>query len=119
MVMDSLKYITTRDITGTMSPAMINLMIILLVLVLIALLCMVTLFAIRSYRKSRTEDGLPMYNSMSGGRSNLHRLTINASRNSNIYVYNEKANLIENSCTPPQSPNAIPEIRITFPDEQD
>jgi hypothetical protein len=119
--MDSLKHIAVRDITNTMSPTTINLMIVLLVLVLFALICIGALYAIRSYRKSRTTDcGLPMYNdSMSGGRSNAHRLTINASRNSNIYVYNEKANLIENSCTPPQSPNAIPEIRITFPDEQD
>jgi len=34
-------------------------------------------------------------------------------------VYDEKSSLTSNSSSPPLSPENVPEIRITFPDEQD
>lgn len=37
-------------------------------------------------------------------------------KNESIFVYDEKMNLIHNSSSPPSA--AIPEIRITFPDEE-
>ncbi|KIM94897.1 hypothetical protein OIDMADRAFT_21210, partial [Oidiodendron maius Zn] len=58
---------------------------------------------------------LPVYHEK---RSSHHRrLTISTTpgRGSSIYVYDEKPSL--NNPTTPTSP--VPEIRITFPDEQD
>jgi hypothetical protein len=63
-----------------------------------------------------------MYNDETRNHSNHRRLTITATpygRGSSIYVYDEKASMMSNPSSPPLSPDNVPEIRITFPDEQD
>jgi len=112
-----------RDESTTMSTTMIDLLIALMVLIFISLLLVGALYTVRKIRRSRAiaRQQLPMHND-SKPISNHRRLTITATpygRNSSIYVYDEKSSMISNSHSPPLSPSSIPEIRITFPDEQD
>jgi hypothetical protein len=103
-----------------LTPSMVNLLIALLALALLGIIFVAGLLLLRSRRRSKMQSELPLYNGQTGKSSNHRRLTITASQNGrtdSIYVYNEKQNLIENSCSPPPSP--IPEIRITFPEEED
>lgn len=116
----------TRDDSNSNST-MIDLLIALLVLVFVALALVGTLFMVRKIRRNRAiaRQQLPTYNEP-GSRpvSNHRRLTITATpykggRASSIYVYDEKSSMIKSPSSPPLSPDNVPEIRITFPDEQD
>lgn len=105
---------------------MIDLLIALMVLVFISLLLIGTLYLLRKIRRNRAiaRQQLPVYNEFRTSRqvSNHRRLTITATpygRGSSIYVYDEKASMVSNMVSPPLSPDNVPEIRITFPDEQD
>ncbi|EAW08697.1 uncharacterized protein ACLA_096300 [Aspergillus clavatus NRRL 1] len=101
-----------------LSPAMVDLLISLLVLVLLGIVLVATLLILRRKRQSRAEPELPIHNGQCS--PNHRRLTISASSNTktqSILVYDEKRSLIENSSSPPPSP--VPEIRITFPEEED
>ena len=100
-----------------MSSTMIDLLIALMVLIFISLLLVGALYTVRKIRRRRAvaHQQLPLHNE----KSNPRRLTITASRNSNIYVYDEKSSMISGASPPPLSPNDVPEIRITFPDEHD
>ncbi|KAI9718901.1 MAG: hypothetical protein M1812_003785 [Candelaria pacifica] len=123
--MDAFHNLVVRDDTlasGTLTPTMVNLLIALLVLVLCSLLLVAGLFMLRSYRRTKRDASLPLYNEKpSGKKSNHRRLTITAApygrRSESVYVYSEKQHLVDNSSSPPPSP--IPEIRITFPEEED
>lgn len=118
--------LSVRDYTSTgLSPITVDLIISLMVLIFVGLLIVGALYTIRKIRKSRAikRQTLPQYNKTPAQRSNHRRLTISASpydgRASSIYVYDEKSSLTNNSASPPLSPDNVPEIRITFPDEQD
>jgi hypothetical protein len=98
-----------------LSTPMVDLLITLLVLVLLALALVGGLLVIRRKRKAHKESMLPVHNGQvpDSGR----RLTIHAGKTDSILVYDEKRSLMENSHSPPPSP--VPEIRITFPEEED
>lgn len=109
--------------SAEMSLTMIDLLIVLMVLVFISLCLVGVLYGVRKVRRSRAikRQQLPTHN-----RSHSHsrnRLTISTTpyggRNSSIYVYDEKASMMSNPPSPALSPDMVPEIRITFPDEQD
>lgn len=108
-----------------MSDTMVNLLIALLVLVFVGLVCVGALYFIRKVRRSRAiaRQSLPQYNDAVHSSNNNHRrLTISTApygRGSSIYVYDEKSSILNNSSAPPLSPDNVPEIRITFPDEHD
>jgi hypothetical protein len=106
------------------SNTVIDLLIALLVLVFVLLCLTAAIFAMRKIRQRQAEarQQLPLYSekrtSSSSSRSHHRRLTISTSpgRGSSIYVYDEK----RSSLASPTSPTgSVPEIRITFPDEQD
>lgn len=109
--------IVARDgSNGGLSNAMLDLMIALLVLVLVGLALVGGLLVLRrKKRNSRKQNVLPVHN----GEAPAHqrRLTISTNKSDSIMVYDEKRNLMENSDSPPPSP--VPEIRITFPEEED
>ncbi len=117
-------FLQTRDEMSTsMSTTMIDLLIALMALIFVSLLLIGALYAVRKIRRSRaiSRQQLPIYND-SKPISNHRRLTITATpygRGSSIYVYDEKSSILGNSSSPPLSPENVPEIRITFPDEQD
>ena len=98
---------------------MMNLVVGLFSLVCVCLALVGLLYIIRRRRQAMINAStLPSYNNS----ANHHRLTITTTpysggRTQSVYVYNEKRDLLENSDSPPPSP--VPEIRITFPDEED
>ncbi|KAI9890913.1 MAG: hypothetical protein M1814_003553 [Vezdaea aestivalis] len=113
------KLVARDDNNIGMTPTMVNLLIALLVLVFVGLCCIGALFFIRNRRRSQKEAGLPSYNDKSSF-SKGHRLTISTNRHSQaLHVYNEKQSLMSDTSSPPMSPESIPEIRITFPEEHD
>lgn len=112
MFIPTLQNRSTPADNTSMSSTTLNLLIALLVLLFVALLCCATLMIIRRVRTRRAiaRQSLPQYNELPSSPYNK-RLTIN--------VYDEKASILSNPSSPPLSPNGVPEIRITFPDEQD
>lgn len=129
--MPVLRNLVVRDDSSsrgsTMTPTMMNLLIAMVILLIVAIILVAALLVLRSYRRSRNQK-YPTQHPLHPGNypkaSKHRRLTISATpyrRSSNnqsdIHVYNEKQTLIEAAASPPQSP--IPEIRITFPEEED
>lgn len=114
----------SRDQSSTtMSTTVIDLLIVLLVLVFVSLLLVGALYTVRKIRRSRAiaRQQLPLHND-SKLVANHRRLTVTTtpcSRGSSIYVYDEKSSALSHTSSPPGSPDSVPEIRITFPDEQD
>lgn len=100
----------------TFTPSITNLLLALLTLICFALGIVGILYLLRR-RQAAATDILPTHQK----NSNHRRLTIITTpymaKAESIHVYDEKRNLIENSSSPPDSP--VPEIRITFPDEED
>lgn len=95
-----------------------NLLISLVVLVGLSLILGTSLYVIRRIRRARKESSsLPSYDAATRTH-NRTRLTILTNRNSS-YTYSEKQNLIGNSAPISISPDNVPEIRITFPEEED
>ncbi|MCJ1226733.1 hypothetical protein MMC12_003386 [Toensbergia leucococca] len=128
--MDSIQRLLARDDSSsasTFTPTMVNLLIALLVLVVFGFCLVGGLFILRSNRKSQQQKSeLPFHNPKSPTPvasllPNHRRLTITAApygrSSDSINIYNEKHTLVEHSASPPTSP--IPEIRITFPEEED
>ncbi|RDW70296.1 hypothetical protein BP5796_08693 [Coleophoma crateriformis] len=124
--MSAIRSLVARDTTGStgteLSSTMIDLIIALMVLIFISLCLVGVLYVVRKIRRSRaiSRQQLPVHEPKS--RSNHRRLTITATpygRNSSIYVYDEKSSMMSGPASPPLSPDSVPEIRITFPDEQD
>ncbi|KAA8643275.1 hypothetical protein EYZ11_002346 [Aspergillus tanneri] len=115
----SFKHLVARDDgAGGLSSAMVDLLISLLVLVLLGLALVGTLLVLRRKRLNQKQSELPVHN---GQCTPQHRrLTISAppyAKTESVLVYDEKRGLMENSTSPPPSP--VPEIRITFPEEED
>jgi hypothetical protein len=96
-------------------------MIALLVLTLASIVLLGIYLVLRRRRQKRERSELPMYNKKCSHSSNHRRLTITTTpyvgKSESIYVIDEKRNLVANSSSPPPSP--VPEIRITFPEEED
>ena len=121
--MDTLRILVVRDATEDrgLSPTTLNLLITLLVLILATIALLGVYLVLRRKRQERERSELPKYNKKSPHSSNHRRLTITATpyggKSESIYVIDEKRNLVANSSSPPPSP--VPEIRITFPEEED
>jgi len=111
-----------RDSSSSgMSTTVIDLLISLMVLVFISLLLVGALYTVRRIRQKKAiaRQQLPLHNpsefSLNRHNRRLTITTLGHGRGSSIYVYDEK-NAVDSCATPT---NEVPEIRITFPDEQD
>lgn len=100
----------------TFTPSVTNLLLALLTLVFFALGLVGILYILRR-RQAATKQLLPTHQKTSNHRRLTIIATPYAGKTESVHVYDEKRNLIENSSSPPDSP--IPQIRITFPDEED
>ena len=113
----------SNSTSAALTPTMLRLLVALLVLISVAASLVLVLFALRSRRRARTKSILPLHDVRTSHVSNHRRLTVittpHGRSTQSIHVYNEKQNLIDNSSSPPSSPGSIPEIRVTFPEEQD
>jgi hypothetical protein len=132
-----LKDLVSRDTssgtmtTSTTPPAeggndnMLNLSISILGLVFFALLLISILFLLRRTKRNRMMmmkgHVLPTYEVK--GPHNHHGLTIQTAQNgrSSILVISSKDGqpMLADPMSPPHSPKNVPQIHITFPDEQD
>jgi hypothetical protein len=112
-----------RDGGSTPIPhSMLTLLIVLLILLILTLLLVATLLFMRQRRRARRAANiLPMYDEkrLSTSTTSSHHRRVMVRPSESVYVYQEKQDLIDNSSSPPSPTNAIPEIRITFPEEFD
>lgn len=101
---------------------MINLLLTILGLVFFGLILVSALFLHRRRRRQRQKMlALPTYDE-SKRISNPRSLTIETShggRSSVVYIGRDGEPMLQNPSSPPHSPDNVPEIHITFPDEQD
>ncbi|KAI1911751.1 hypothetical protein LOZ53_000481 [Ophidiomyces ophidiicola] len=115
--MVSLHRLVRRGDGKELNSTTINLLISLLVLILFGITLVSVLLLLRKKRRAAKAVDIEQANQPSHHR----RLTITATpysgRSESVYVIDEKRNLVENSSSPPSSP--VPEIRITFPEEED
>lgn len=101
----------------------VNLLIALLVLVFVGLLVFALLVLFRRMRRQRRmmDETLPQYEDVK--RTGNHRgLTIQTGKGdgrSSVIVVSNGQPMLANPQSPPHSPDNVPEIHITFPDEQD
>ncbi|KIW27199.1 uncharacterized protein PV07_06959 [Cladophialophora immunda] len=121
--MGSLKYAYLlrrdgSDFTDGGPPYSMNqLLFVLFTLVLMAALCSLALVYLRRRRlASQRGTLLPTHHQTSHHRSPSISHFGRQDKNESIFVYDEKMNLIHNSSSPPSA--AVPEIHITFPDEE-
>ncbi|OCT55101.1 hypothetical protein CLCR_03149 [Cladophialophora carrionii] len=119
--MGSLKYtyLARRDgsdFTDHDAPySMHQLLFVFFTLLLLASLCSLALVVLRRKRLAREHASmLPIHHQPSHQRSPSVS-NFNYGKNDSVFVYDEKMNLIHNSSSPTAA--AVPEIHITFPDE--
>lgn len=98
------------DEDDAISPTATALLVVLLILIVIAMFLTAVLFFMRRRQAKKSHPILPMHN----GR----HLTVTTMPGGveSVMVMDEKRQLMEDS-SPPQSP--VPEIRLTFPEEED
>lgn len=108
------------------SDNMINLLIIILGILFILLILTSMFFLFRRQRRQRQQkqqqhSALPSYDD-AAKRSNPHGLTIETTLNgrSSVVVFGKDGQpMLQNPNSPPHSPDNVPQIHITFPDETD
>ncbi|KAI0180320.1 hypothetical protein GGR52DRAFT_530827 [Hypoxylon sp. FL1284] len=106
---------------GSDSDKVVNLMIAFLGIAFFALIMVALLVVMRRAKREKLlqKETLPQYNDIKHGDDSPRRLTIQTpDGRSSILVVNNRPMLADPN-SPPHSPNNIPEIHITFPDEQD
>lgn len=105
-----------------LTPTMVNLLVALMVLLIVSALLTGILVILRQRRRSRSRfieipSHKPMRMSTASTHS-FHRRT-NATLSTSIHVFREKQFFFEEPAERPTRPSALPEIRITFPEEVD
>ncbi|KAF3490626.1 uncharacterized protein GIQ15_00143 [Arthroderma uncinatum] len=116
--MENLRTIFRRDDdekngSSDLNPKLVNLLIALLAIILFAItLVGVLMFLRRRRRIQKRQSELPLYDKS----ANHRRLTITTTSYGQCVV-DEKRGLVDSSSSRPSSP--VPEIHITFPEEED
>lgn len=120
--MDSFTRIVARGDEEKDNNKTVNILIALLVLVFVGLVAFALLVLLRRKRRQRQmmNETLPQYHDVKR-TGNHRRLTIQTGngRSSVIVVDNNGQPMLANPQSPPHSPDNVPQIHITFPDEQD
>ncbi|KAI4223352.1 MAG: hypothetical protein L6R40_008513 [Gallowayella cf. fulva] len=115
-----LLHIRDRAASTTLTPTMTSLLIALTVLLCTAFALVAVLLMLRSHRKAkRALDSVPTEFASRKGHSNHRRLTVLAPpyNTKDFHGGSEKEVLASPASSAPSSP--VPEIRITFPEEED
>ncbi|KAI2468560.1 hypothetical protein F4781DRAFT_397630 [Annulohypoxylon bovei var. microspora] len=114
--------LSRRDLDmGGESDTVVNLMIAFLGIAFFGLVMVALLVMLRRAKREQQmqKETLPQYNDLKHDDYNTRRLTIQtADGRQSILVVNGRPMLADPNA-PPYSPNNVPEIHITFPDEQD
>lgn len=103
---------------------MMNLLVGLIILLCFGLCLIACLIVLRSRRKAKQNlTDLPFQATSPSGISNHRRLTVTASpygrRSQAINIYSEKEFMVNETSQPNSPSSPVPEIRITFPEEED
>ncbi|KAF3770508.1 hypothetical protein M406DRAFT_349263 [Cryphonectria parasitica EP155] len=113
----------TRGADDTGNTSVINLLVIVLaVIVGLGLVLLGILLVLKRVRRQRTQAASPpRYNDVIHENKNHHHLTIETKDGrSSVILYNKDGRpMLANPNSPPHSPDNVPEIHITFPDEED
>ncbi|KAK3191069.1 hypothetical protein K4F52_003019 [Lecanicillium sp. MT-2017a] len=105
------------------SDTMINALIAVLSIAFFALILISALFLFRRVRRrraARNAETLPVYNQVSedARQNGLTIETKHNGRSSVVFIGRDGQPMLQNPSSPPHSPDNVPEIHITFPDEQ-
>lgn len=125
--MESLRNIVSRGLVDDSSNSnLVNLLIALLSLVFLGMVLLAMWVGLRRVRKQkavREQSLLPQYQDDLKRRSSNHRrLTIETKGGmgrSSVIIFKDGQPMLQNPSSPPHSPDNVPEIHITFPDEED
>jgi hypothetical protein len=120
-----LKVFARSDDSDNGSDTVINALLIVLGIAFFILILVSILLVLRRVRSKRQQQGqepiLPSYNDVKNGHN--HRgLTIETTHNgrsSVLFIGRDGQPMLRTPGSPPHSPDNVPEIHITFPDEQD
>jgi hypothetical protein len=102
---------------SSFTPGMANIIISVLFLVAFICCCFGAYLFLRRRRQISSRSLLPTHSKSTHHRQLSISTNFEGPRHSSIYVYDEKRNLIANA-SGPASGSVVPEIRITFPDEE-
>lgn len=122
--MESFRSIVSRGLTDDASNSnLVNLLIALLSLVFLGMVLLAMFFGLRRVRQQKQlrEQTLPQYQDVKR-TSNHRRLTIETKGGmgrSSVIIFKDGQPMLANPQSPPHSPDNVPEIHITFPDEED
>ncbi|KAI5926420.1 hypothetical protein F4810DRAFT_537480 [Camillea tinctor] len=117
--------LAARDVAlDGQSDTVINLMIVFLGVAFLGLVLVAVLVMLRRARHQRRmlEESLPHYNDVKheeANSSNSHRFTIQTPDGRSSFLVVNGRPMLADPNSPPHSPTNIPQIHITFPDEQD
>lgn len=105
------------------SDSTINILaIVLAIIVSLGVILLGALTILKRMRRQRNlQDGTspPQYNDVVQQDKNHHRLTIETRSGRTSIMYNKDGRpMLANPNSPPHSPDNVPEIHITFPDEE-
>jgi len=107
------------DEDGTsFTPDMANTIIVVLALLALASFCFGAYFFLRRRKQSHSGDKhlLPTHSKSAHHRQPSISTSFDRPAHNSVYIYDEKRNLIANASS--SASGSIPEIRITFPDEE-
>lgn len=121
--MESTGKVVARDEAITSSTT-VNLLIAVLSLVFFGLILFALLVLFRKMRRQRQmrHELLPSYHEVAGSRTNLaiHAKGMHsASGRTSVIYFKDGEPMLSNPESPPHSPDNVPQIHITFPDEHD
>jgi hypothetical protein len=118
--MATLSNLLRRDDGPQLSHTMVTLLTILLVLAIVVVLLAGVLLFLRQRRKAQKAKGLPAYDEkrISTSSTHSHHRRVAARPSQSIHIYHDKELQVD-TCSEPSTPNSLPEIRITFPDDID
>ncbi|UKZ51497.1 hypothetical protein TrVGV298_005257 [Trichoderma virens] len=124
-----LKVFARGDDSDNGSDTVINALLIVLGIAFFILILVSILLVLRRVRRKRQQQNpetqepiLPSYNDVKNGHPNHRGLTIETTHNgrhSVLFISRDGQPMLRTPGSPPHSPDNVPEIHITFPDEQD
>ncbi|OAR02015.1 hypothetical protein LLEC1_03424 [Akanthomyces lecanii] len=122
--LEPLRRLVSRSSSEDGSDKMINALIAILVLAFVSIILISTLYFFRRSRRMQKlrNESLPTYNEASKEPMLQHSLTIETKHNgrsSVVVIGRDGQPMLQNPNSPPDSPDNVPEIHITFPDEHD
>ncbi|KAH6606764.1 hypothetical protein Trco_005917 [Trichoderma cornu-damae] len=122
-----LKVFARSDDSDNGSDMVINALLVVLgiaflILILVSILLVLRRVRLQRQRLNQEEPALPSYDDVKSSHPNHRGLTIETTHNgrsSVLFISRDGQPMLRTPGSPPHSPDNVPEIHITFPDEHD